>query len=312
MILQAADRITRKYEVERFPISAGDGFPLQGYRFPSPKRDYPAIVWGQAVGIAAGSYFPFLHRLSREYQVFAYDMRGHGESVVDDDLPLDSVTLDLFCEDLETVLEEVHRRVGEARINAVTHSFSGTLALRLGSSLDCLAWHKLVAFDPPVYPHDDPQLKELIEELVGHRMTQFGRKQVNWPDANAYIRKLLSIPAFGGWEEEALEAYACSSLTSEATGACKLACPPELEARIFQIAMDPSTSRSLSDYQGDVLLVAADGRAEKKSWSNRVQASIEARLPSCKRIVLKGARHMMIFERPDECAEIVRTFLGRE
>ena len=239
-------------------------------------------------------------------------MRGHGASITEDDLSLKALTLDLFCEDLLSVLGEVVRCVGRSPVHTVTHSFSGILVFRLGSSLSSPLWQKLVAFDPPIYPHDDPTLVKEIEERVNHRMAQFRRKQVNWPDADAYLRKLQSIPALKRWEEQALKAYACTSLTTDETGFCKLACHPDLEARIFRIAMDPSTSRALPNYRGDVLLVSADGEVEKKSWSNRVQANVESRLPSCERIVLQRAHHMMIFERPEECAELVREFLGRK
>ena len=65
---------------EQFTVATADGARLPVYGLRGPKGA-PALLFGHANGLAAGSYAPWLARLARSAQVFAFDARGHAKDV---------------------------------------------------------------------------------------------------------------------------------------------------------------------------------------------------------------------------------------
>ena len=62
-----------------FTVAMPDGALLPVYELAGPKSA-PALLFGHANGLAAGSYEPWLRMLARRMRVFAFDARGHGGS----------------------------------------------------------------------------------------------------------------------------------------------------------------------------------------------------------------------------------------
>ena len=62
---------------EVFAVALPDGATLPVYRLAGPPGA-PALLFGHANGLAAGSYEPWLRRLAERAQIFAFDARGHG------------------------------------------------------------------------------------------------------------------------------------------------------------------------------------------------------------------------------------------
>ena len=89
---------------EMFIVPSTNGVEVSAYRVVTAPIGAPALIFAHANGFNAGCYRPFLDRLSKHFQVFAYDARGHGRSGSPADDIKNDYAMVRFAEDLSALV----------------------------------------------------------------------------------------------------------------------------------------------------------------------------------------------------------------
>ncbi len=282
-----------------------DGTALRLYRLHGPVSEGPALLFGHANGFAAGSYLPFLQRLTPHMPVFAFDARGHGGAARPPEPLAQSTHVDLLAHDLALVSAAVRQRMGNDRpLHFAAHSFSGLAALRLGAVHDRMPFASACLFEPPLSPTPDLPEHAVSGELSGGLIRAAERRRRDWDSPQAFAERLAGNPHYAAWDRDMLAAHAAATLRPKADGAgYELACDPAVEAAGYRMTLNSSTFNFVHRFRCPTLFVASDPpeAGGPPSWAARMQWLAAERVPNAKLAHLAGTSHMMLFERPDEC-----------
>ncbi|MHA1114444.1 MAG: alpha/beta hydrolase, partial [Alphaproteobacteria bacterium] len=192
---------------EAFQVETAPGTTLMAYRIGRGREQGPAILFGHANGLAAGSYLPMLELLGDRAQVFAFDSRGHGGSSVPTvDLPR-AYARDVLIADLTAVIKAVRARIGEAPLYYAAHSKCAVEALHLGVSFGRQPWRAATLFEPPLLPPRGHPLREEIGDAPPPIIEMSRRRRARWPGPEALARSLAKRPVFARCLPEMLAAH---------------------------------------------------------------------------------------------------------
>jgi pimeloyl-ACP methyl ester carboxylesterase len=282
---------------------------LPVYRLAGPPGA-PALLFGHANGLAAGSYEPWLRRLAERAQIFAFDARGHGGARWPAG-PLDEVfAVDRMADDLAEVTRVVTARAAVGRVACIGHSLGAAAALRLAACGRAPAWSALVAFEPPIFPppgaasHDDAVAKQI--RLVAGT----AKRRMRWPDPDALHERLKKSPMFARFADEMLIAHCRAILRPDPAGGYALCCPPEIETFIYRSHREADTWTRLGAIRGPVDLIGGDPTVADNDWVSSALPEIQAAITNARLTVLPGLGHMLIAEAPERCAALLFDHLG--
>lgn len=270
----------------------------------------PPLLWGHANGFAAGSYRPFLELLAEHFDVWAWDARGHGES----GQPTDPLELgchgDTYARDLDAVARAVERCVGDDRhLHFAGHSLPGYACVRLGAVFGRAPWASVTLFEPPICP--TPEYPEHAQAMtLGLGLIQGAeRRRRRWESVEAYRDRLAGRGgSYGAWRADMLAAHAEATLKPAPDGdGMTLRCAPEVEAATYRMTLNTSTFRALPDFPAPVTFVAGGPAAPggPPSWAALVQPLAANLAPRGRLARIEGASHMMVFERPETCRDVI-------
>jgi len=85
-----------------------------------------------------------------------------------------------------------------------------------------------------------------------------------------------------------------------------LCCPPAVESTIFAVHRDADTWQRLPEIREQLHLVSGDPSAPDRDWVSGAMGGIVARIPGADLTALPGTGHMMIFQLPDICRELLQ------
>jgi len=286
-------------------VTARDGARLALYALQPPRPEAPALLVGHANGLAAGSYAPWLRELARFFHVFAFDARGHGASHWPPGALEQVFSVDRFADDLAAVSAAVRSEIGARPLHYAGHSLSAAAAVRLAARGVPLPFASATLFEPPIFPPKDsanyPEAIAQQERLVRGS----ARRQRRWANPEALMDFLRARSVFSSFDPEMLEAHCRASLKPDTSGDFVLRCPPEVESAIFAAHRDADTWTRLPRVAWPLHLVSGDPGAPDRDWVSGVMAAIADRLPKADLAVLPGAGHMMIFQQPRACRDLL-------
>ena len=294
-----------------FHVTAADGAILPIYEWrDAPPPPAPVLLFGHCTGFSAGSYRSFFARLARHARVFAFDARGHGGSAWPDGPPEDVFGLARYVDDLRRIGQAVTARAGGPPHYA-GHSLNGRAALRLEIEGAAPAWPSLTLFEPPIFPPaDEPDHAEAVEKQ-GRLVRSTERRVAVWPDRESLVAFLKGRGIFGVFSDDDLAQQVRATLRPDAGGGWRLCCPPEIEAATFRSVRDDRDSWTrLGSVTRPLVLVRGDPTLPDRDWITGASATIAARMPGARLITLPGAGHMMMFEQPERCVEILAEQIG--
>ena len=278
-----------------------DGARLPVYRIDG-MSDGPALLFGHANGMAAGSYEPWLRMLAEVARVYAFDARGHGGSVWPEG-PLATVFApDRIADDLVHVTRRVAAEAGA--VSYIGHSLGAGAALRLlvlGRAPD---WRALVLFEPPVFPppgstsHAEAVAKQ--ERLVAGTL----KRRAEWASPEALAERLGGRGMFARFDPQMLMAHCRASLRPADGGYC-LCCPPEIESFIFKSQSEADTWQRLAAVTRALTLVGGDPAMPDNDWVSSALPEMALLMPQARLIQVHGAGHLLISEQPRHCAALV-------
>ncbi|HXY99373.1 MAG TPA: alpha/beta hydrolase [Stellaceae bacterium] len=300
-----ADRRFRSLpEVETFLVAADDGASLPVYAL-GRRPGAPALLVGHANGLAAGSYGPWLAMLADDFEVFAYDARGHGGASWPDGALEAVFHVDRFADDLARVAAAVTARLGGRRLYLAGHSLGAAAALRLAARGGALPWAAALLFEPPVFP--DARSPHFTEAAAKQTplIARSARRRADWPSPEALAAALGGRGMFRYFRFDLLAAHCRAALRPLPQGGYTLACPPEVEAAIFRGARTADTWQRLPAIAAPLHFVGGDPAMPERGWVSAVLPEMTARVPGARLTWLEGAGHMMIFEQPERCRRLV-------
>ena len=262
-------------------------------------------MFGHANGLAAGSYAPWLDELAGTLRVFAFDARGHGGSRWPEDALETVFAVDRFADDLALVAAAIAARVAGAPLHYAGHSLNAAAALRLAARPAPLPWADTLLFEPPVFPPADSPYHAEAADKQTPLITRSAARRALWPDPAALAELLRGRGAFARFRPDLLEAHCRATLRPLAQGGYTLCCPPAIESAIFRFHRAADTWQRLPQVRAAVHLVSGDPALPDRGWVSACMADMAAQLPQARLTVLPGAGHMMIFEQPDACRDLI-------
>jgi lipase len=210
---------------------AGSGPPI----FLAHATGFHARCWDEVVRLLPGR------------QVFAIDMRGHGQS---EKLP-PPYPWRRFGEDMAAVA----RAIGLAGAVGVGHS-KGGYAVALGAALAPGTFRSLLLVDPVILARAAYSMPRAEGDV--HFAA---RRRNHWPSVEAMFERFRERPPFSGWKERVLRDYCTYGLVPNPEGdGYVLACPPEIEAAVYAGSAGGDISAELATLDIPVVVMRARQR----------------------------------------------------
>jgi pimeloyl-ACP methyl ester carboxylesterase len=298
---------------EILTVDAPDGAALPVYGLGGPPGA-PALLFGHANGLAAGSYAPWLGDLAGHARVFAFDARDHGGARWPEG-PLERIfAVDRFADDLGLVAEAVATMLGGAPLHYAGHSLGAAAGLRLLARGGVLPWKAATLFEPPIFPPPDSPHRAEAEAKQAPLISRSATRRELWPSVAAFRQALTGRGLFAGFRAELLAAHCAATLRPLAAGGYRLCSPPAVESAIFAQHRSADTWARLAARpaatSAPLHLVSGDPERPERDWVAPVMPALAALLPGAHLSVVAGASHMMIFEQPEACRDVLLADLG--
>ena len=181
------------------------------------------ILIGHANGFSAETYLYYIRRLKNSHRVIALDFAGHGHSQA----TLDFKDWNYFARQIRDLVlfEQLESIIG------VGHSLGGASLFRSTALLPG-RFRKIIGLDPVLLSF----IRVLYFKLLGNPLAKGALvRRTHFKSAKLIRRAFRAFPIFADWDEETFEDF-ISGCFRQTPGGLELACPREVEARIFSVA----------------------------------------------------------------------------
>ncbi len=286
-------------------LKMDDGAIIRVRRHGNPAG--PRLLLCHGNGLAIDAYLPFWNLLRDRYDLILVDVRNHGENPLHGESGHDMAH---FVVDLERVMGQVQHDFGSKPVAGVFHSLSGLIAIRHALEHPH-RWRALVLFDPPIYPRDGHPLRNAQQGDKDQLAVRARKRTERYPSPDSFAKQLASRPVFARWRPEAYQLMARATLRHEAaSGEWILACPRELEARVFDENRDPTLWVKLGQVKAPVKLIGADPNIEGASVPGLLSKAV-AEETAVEYEAIAETTHFLQMEKPEACVRAMETFLAK-
>ena len=257
---------------------------------------FPRLILLHATGFLARLWQPVAEKLATRFDVYALDMRGHGDSdkppPVGDNYHWRNLVADLrgFCEALAL-----------RGVPIVGHSSGGAAAAYLAGTNPEYVSH-VALFEPIIFPADFAPPEDRRNELAeGAR-----KRRMVWSNTDEIVEAYQGRPAFERWRPDVLRLYAEHGTFRREDGQIELKCPGEVEAAFFDNSRSLDTWDRLPDIRCPTLVMWGQMTPEPFPW---LMAQIAERISSATTATIPDAGHLAPMERPNALADAVLSFM---
>lgn len=278
---------------ERFSIDLPDG-TLAGWRWRN--EGAPRIAFCHATGFCAAPYKSMLSLLAPDFELFAFDQRGHGRTK----LPADPARLRNwigYARDLGAAIDAL----GGGRWILAGHSCGAVvsaLAARGRTDVSAILMIEPASLRPIAYGLARTPFWSMYAGKIGLVRAAAARR-AEWPDRETARAGYTRKEFFAGWAPGVLDDYLEDGLTRTSEGV-RLACAPAWEAATFA-AHAHDLWGAVRDAPAPVEVLAADHRSSTVPPARRadyVRRGAQVRLAA-------GVSHLIPLENPALAAEFV-------
>jgi pimeloyl-ACP methyl ester carboxylesterase len=242
-------------------------------------------LFTHATGFHARVWDRIIGRLPNR-RCIAIDLRGHGRS--DKNLP--SYDWRRFGEDTAMVAKEL----GLRETIGVGHSLGG-YAMALAAAIELSAFSSLLLVDPVI---------QMPDRYDGHaKAVDFiARRRARWKSVEEMVERFSLRAPFSTWKREILHDYCEFGLLPDGDEFV-LACPPEIEATIYERSNwpDADISAELSTIQIDTTIMRSGKLMTREKFDLSASATdpnLASRMPNAKDIYLPECSHFIPMEHP--------------
>lgn len=267
--------------------SRADGVRIAAYRFGGTG---PPLILAHATGFHGHVFLPFAAALRDHFSVFAFDLRGHGES----DPPPTSEGYE--WRRLGRDLLAVADLFGLERFHAAGNSVGGAITVeaelqRPGTIIGA------VLFEPIIYP---PEITDPSPMLEGAR-----RRRRVFLSTGEMLGQWRGRGPFAAWDDEALRCYVEYGVRDRADGQVELKCSADAEVMTFAGDVRAGIWERFAGYRTPTLIVTGKRDDLRRSqWAERQAAA----MPRAWAERHDDLGHFAPLERPAEVAARVVVF----
>jgi pimeloyl-ACP methyl ester carboxylesterase len=260
----------------------------------------PPLLLLHPNGLCAGLFDPLAVRLRDTFRPVGVDLRGHGGT--DAPKTREGFAFEDMAADVLAVLD--HLGIDDAV--ALGQSLGGGVAT-LVDGLRPGVIRRLLLCEPVAF---SPEAMQMRPPGSGHGdggnfMSAIARKRrAVWPDRDAVLRSYGSRPPFDALAPEALAAYVRWGFVDRADGQVELACPPEVEATIFEVSGAPQGAPA-AWHRLDQLTASATVARGDRSELEGDWFALQAERAGAPLITLHGS-HFFLQENTDRAERLVR------
>jgi pimeloyl-ACP methyl ester carboxylesterase len=243
-------RLIGERPMDSFEVEASAG-PLNCIRWGAVDSTRPMALLVHGTGFCASVWNIVASDLARDFDVVAFDRRGHGASTKPDD----AYGFDDFADDIC----EVADALGLEAAYGIGHSAGGT-DLLLAATRRPDAFAQLLLIEPTVMDPHEPTRD--VASAPGPDPAIRQRRWATFPSRQAARDRLEGRGIFVGWQPDLLDAYITDGFEPLADGHVALRCTPVIEESMLRhiwAAMDGThptrTFECLSEIRCPVLVV---------------------------------------------------------
>lgn len=300
----APPEVAEILDAEHRVLHSADGATLSVYRLKG-RRGGPVLLWGHANGFAAGCYPALLNDLAHDHDVWAWDARGQGGSVLPRGVPaVDCVTLCELGRDAALICQHVSQETGSVP-NVAAHSFSGSALLWCQGPAQSIPWRSATLFEPPLVTPARAADPEAVANNIRLAELTLQRRRI-WDNPSSLAGRLRAHPGYALLSAEALKSHCRAILRQRPEGDWELCCTPEVEAAVYRAVFTPQVFERLAHVDQPVQFVASDPAgpsAARASHTVQALAAEQVRRPV---IAVRHSSHFLPLEQPAVCAAIIR------
>lgn len=275
-------------------------------------REFCYFEWGEeldsvilllhATGFHARCWDQTVAQLKIKRRVLALDMRGHGRSE-----KTGPFTWTDFGHDVIAFIDAL-------ALNSITvagHSMGGYCALFAAAhrpnSIDSLVLVDPVILSPEEYAN------RLDSKSMDVRQHPIARRRNNWSSPDQMFENFQNRHPFSLWKKEVLRNYCDFGLLPSQDGEFELACPPNIEAKIYQETDGRNISHLFDRIPHPVLVMRAKqrkgSRTEMDFSNSPTWPELANNLPSARDMPFPHLSHFIPMEQPELVAKILSTII---
>lgn len=264
--------------------------------------DGPTLLLTHATGFCGQVWEPVAAELVDRYHCWAPDLRGHGDSVVADDL---AMSWEGFGDDVLAVVDHL-AGMGHAVEIAAGHSKGGA-ALLLAEQARPGTFRALYCYEPVVFP--SALVPPQGAESGGNYLAEGARRRRDrFASREEAVANFSSKPPLDVLRHDALWAYVDHGFSGQPDGSVVLKCRPDTEARTYEMG---SHHRAF-DHLGAMTtpVTVAVGERDAHQGPGLVAPLIAEALPHGQEMVEPDLGHFGPLEDPTRIAEAIATALA--
>ena len=256
------------------------------------------VVLLHGTGLVGMLWAPIASRLAAGTSAtVAFDLRGHGQSAK----PASGYQWENLARDVELAIAELKL----TRLCLVGHSLGGSLTLIIAARRPDLI-ERCVLIDP-VVRKPEMAAHDPIEPGVPTAELALVRR-ATWPDATAARAFLAAKPPYNTWNAETMDLFVRHGLVTKPDGTVTLACPPRIEAKIYEQRPTFNPWLYLPEIRCRSLFIyGTDPRPDVLAAPTRVVGMVA----NAQMVRLRGG-HFLPFEHPDGVFKAIHGFLTSE
>jgi len=293
---------------EMFIVRSTKDVEVSAYRVVAAPIGAPALIFAHANGFNAGCYLPFLDRLSKNFQVFAYDARGHGGSGSPTDDIKNDYAMIRFAEDLSVLVKKVREIIdGDTSLHFSAHSVGGLAAILLEAELESAPFNTLTLFEPPIYPPDDHPERKAALAHAPNFIRWAARRRNYFPSRKVFSAEVQKINTFQRFAPEMLEAYLDAAVEPDTKNGLRLRCSGKIESAIYGNCPDSGIFELTAKVETHTRIYATDQSVlpNLHSWTPETMTSIAENMVDGEARTMTGCLHLMVQENPSACASAI-------
>jgi lipase len=250
----------------------------------------PPILFAHATGFHGRVWDQTMESLPGRH-CFSIDMRGHGRSPKS----FESYDWRRFGEDTAAVAREL----GLEGAIGVGHSMGGH-AVALAAAMEPSRFSKLLLIDPVI---QSPDRYDGTVIDVGY----IARRRARWKSAEEMFERFSTRPPFSHWQPRILRDYCEFGLLPDGDEFV-LACPGEIEARIYSLsrARDADISAELATLKQPTTVMRSGKLMTEEKFDLSTSATdpkLAARLQNGRDVYMEGCSHFIPMEHPERVLE---------
>jgi len=267
------------------------------------RSDGPKLHFAHANGFNAETYRPLLQDLSKDFEIFASDFRGHGQTTLSAD-PHQMTSWLAYRDDMIAVLDAT----GPAIL--VGHSMGAATSVLVAALRPDLV-DRLVLLDPVTIPpllgrwwqEKNTAISMFHAERPTNPMSRAAlKRRSQWATKGDAYNHFHDRFIFKSWLDDFVSSYVDGGLRGMADGSVHLACAPEWEAASFS-TVPIEIWQAARKIECPVTLICGEVRS---TCPPPLAQKLSRRLGCVRSIVIKGTSHFLPMERPDIIAHEIK------